>query len=126
MASVNLARLIREPFEDTAELDEAELARVVGIGVRLMDNAIDISRFPLPGFEQCTGTCSSGTPQGRFVLTDPNTGVAWVAHVGGFVFGVVVALAIRTLGGRPGAPVDRQARPGRWGPPPPGPFGGRY
>jgi membrane associated rhomboid family serine protease len=59
-------------------------------------------------------------------LTDPNTGVAWVAHVGGFVFGVLVALAIRTLGGRPGAPVDRQARPGRWQPPPPGPFGGRY
>jgi membrane associated rhomboid family serine protease len=59
-------------------------------------------------------------------LTDPNTGVAWVAHVGGFVFGVLVALVIRTLGGRPGAPVDRQARPGRWQPPPPGPFGGRY
>ena len=31
-------------------------------------------------------------------LTDPNEGVAWVAHVGGFVFGVVVALLLRNVG----------------------------
>ncbi len=31
-------------------------------------------------------------------LTDPNEGVAWMAHVGGFVFGVVVALLFRSLG----------------------------
>ena len=38
-----------------------------------------------------------------FVLqffTDPNQGVAWVAHVGGFVFGVVVALLFRGFGDR--------------------------
>lgn len=29
-------------------------------------------------------------------LTDPNSGVAWVAHVAGFVFGAVVALVVRT------------------------------
>jgi membrane associated rhomboid family serine protease len=28
-------------------------------------------------------------------LTGPNTGVAWVAHVGGFVFGVVMGLLVR-------------------------------
>ena len=34
---------------------------------------------------------------------NPNSGVAWVAHVGGFVFGVLVALVLRALGGaRPG------------------------
>jgi membrane associated rhomboid family serine protease len=35
-----------------------------------------------------------------FVLqffTDPNEGVAWAAHVGGFVFGVVVAFAVRAV-----------------------------
>ena len=35
-----------------------------------------------------------------FVLqffTDPNESVAWAAHVGGFVFGVVVALAYRSI-----------------------------
>ncbi len=34
----------------------------------------DISSFPLPGVNECTPSCSSGTPQGRFFLTDPNTG----------------------------------------------------
>jgi membrane associated rhomboid family serine protease len=29
-------------------------------------------------------------------FTDPNSGVAWGAHVGGFVFGALVALLIRT------------------------------
>jgi membrane associated rhomboid family serine protease len=35
-----------------------------------------------------------------FVLqffTSPNSGVAWTAHVGGFVFGALVALALRQL-----------------------------
>jgi membrane associated rhomboid family serine protease len=30
-------------------------------------------------------------------FTDPNEGVAWAAHVGGFVFGVVVGLAVRAI-----------------------------
>ena len=30
-------------------------------------------------------------------FTDPNTGVAWVAHVGGFVCGMVVAFALRDV-----------------------------
>jgi membrane associated rhomboid family serine protease len=37
-------------------------------------------------------------------LTDPNSGVAWMAHVGGFVFG---AIAIFLLGGRPHDPPAR-------------------
>jgi membrane associated rhomboid family serine protease len=50
-----------------------------------------------------------------FVLqffTNPNEGVAWMAHVGGFVFGVLVALVVR------GAQPARVERPGgydaRW------------
>jgi iron complex outermembrane receptor protein len=33
-----------------------------------------ISAFPTPGATACTLRCSSGTPQGRFFFTDPNTG----------------------------------------------------
>ncbi len=33
-----------------------------------------ISQFPIAGIGMCLATCSSGTPQGRFVFTDPNTG----------------------------------------------------
>src|SRR5215212_1760090 len=36
--------------------------------------ARNISSFPTPGVGACTGACSSGTPQGRFFFTDPNTG----------------------------------------------------
>jgi membrane associated rhomboid family serine protease len=39
-------------------------------------------------------------------FTDPNQGVAWAAHVGGFVFGVLVGLAVRSVRG-PTAPVAR-------------------
>jgi len=36
---------------------------------------IPISQFPTAGATSCeAGGCSSGTPQGRFFLTDPNTG----------------------------------------------------
>jgi len=48
LGSINLARLVREPFAENAALDEAELARLTRIAVRMLDNVIDISRFPLP------------------------------------------------------------------------------
>jgi len=48
LGSINLARLVSEPFEAVAVLDEAGLADLVGIAVRMMDNVIDISKFPLP------------------------------------------------------------------------------
>jgi membrane associated rhomboid family serine protease len=41
-------------------------------------------------------------------LTDPNSGVAWVAHVGGFVVGALVGLALRVLK-PPRPPIPRRA-----------------
>jgi ribonucleoside-diphosphate reductase alpha chain len=48
LGSINLARLVREPFADGARLDEEELASLVPVAVRMLDNAIDASNFPLP------------------------------------------------------------------------------
>ncbi len=48
LGSINLARLVREPFTDAACLDLDELERLVGTAVRMLDNAIDVSGFPLP------------------------------------------------------------------------------
>ena len=48
LGSVNLARMVREPFTDGARLDEDELMRLVPLAVRMLDNAIDVSNFPLP------------------------------------------------------------------------------
>ncbi|MEO8301001.1 MAG: adenosylcobalamin-dependent ribonucleoside-diphosphate reductase [Rhizomicrobium sp.] len=47
LGSINLAKLVRHPFEDNAALDLTELERLVATAVRMMDNAIDVSRFPL-------------------------------------------------------------------------------
>jgi ribonucleoside-diphosphate reductase alpha chain len=48
LGSINLAKLVRNPFEVDAQLDEDELEGVTRAAVRMLDNVIDISRFPLP------------------------------------------------------------------------------
>src|SRR2546421_6439605 len=48
LGSLNLARFVEDPFTPQARLDTAALAALVPDAVRLMDNIIDISGFPLP------------------------------------------------------------------------------
>jgi ribonucleoside-diphosphate reductase alpha chain len=48
LGSVNLAKLVRNPFEDRAHLCETALNDLVRVAVRMMDNVVDVSRFPLP------------------------------------------------------------------------------
>jgi ribonucleoside-diphosphate reductase alpha chain len=48
LGSLNLARFVVEPFTPQARLDTEALARLVPDAVRMMDNIIDISGFPLP------------------------------------------------------------------------------
>jgi len=47
LGSINLAKLVKNPFTDEAALDIAELETLTATAVRMMDNAIDVSRFPL-------------------------------------------------------------------------------
>jgi len=47
LGSVNLARLVAAPFVDGASLDEGELSDLVATAIRMMDNVVDASRFPL-------------------------------------------------------------------------------
>ena len=47
LGSVNLARLVHFPFEAAAKIDDAELTELVATAVRMMDNVVDASRFPL-------------------------------------------------------------------------------
>ncbi len=47
LGSINLARLVAEPFEDAAHLDEEALQELVATAVRMMDNVVDASKFPL-------------------------------------------------------------------------------
>ncbi|MBK5926707.1 adenosylcobalamin-dependent ribonucleoside-diphosphate reductase, partial [Rhodobaculum claviforme] len=48
LGSINLARLVVDPFTPEARLDEAALEDLVAVAVRMMDNVVDASRFPLP------------------------------------------------------------------------------
>ncbi len=48
LGSVNLTRLIRDPFGKKPSMDVKKLDAVVRDAVRLMDNVIDISGYPLP------------------------------------------------------------------------------
>jgi len=48
LGSINLAKLVWYPFEDRAHVCETALADLVRIAVRMMDNVVDASRFPLP------------------------------------------------------------------------------
>ncbi len=47
LGSVNLARLVREPFTAQATLDEDELKRLTATAVRMLDNVVDVSRYPV-------------------------------------------------------------------------------
>ncbi len=47
LGSINLARLVPAPFEDDTALDEEALDDLVATAVRMMDNVVDASRFPL-------------------------------------------------------------------------------
>ncbi len=47
LGSINLARLVSDPFEATAKLDQDALRTLVATSVRMMDNVVDVSQFPL-------------------------------------------------------------------------------
>ena len=47
LGSINLARLIDHPFEKNASLDEKKLEKLVRLAVRMLDNVIDVSNYPL-------------------------------------------------------------------------------
>ncbi|MEW5704206.1 MAG: adenosylcobalamin-dependent ribonucleoside-diphosphate reductase [Pseudomonadota bacterium] len=48
LGSINLARLVQDSFSDQARINVEELSRIVAVAVRLLDNVIDVSKFPLP------------------------------------------------------------------------------
>ncbi|GAA4227934.1 ribonucleoside-diphosphate reductase alpha chain [Sagittula marina] len=51
LGSVNLARLVKNPFGSDADLDQEALDDLVACAIRMMDNVVDVSKFPLPAQE---------------------------------------------------------------------------
>ena len=47
LGSINLAKLVEQPFDKNAYLDASQLEDLVSTAVRMMDNVIEVSQFPL-------------------------------------------------------------------------------
>ncbi|MCC6788675.1 MAG: adenosylcobalamin-dependent ribonucleoside-diphosphate reductase [Hyphomonadaceae bacterium] len=47
LGSINLSRLVQRPFEADAAIDMEALEELTATAVRLLDNVIDVSRYPL-------------------------------------------------------------------------------
>ncbi len=52
LGSVNLARFVQDPFTPGAQFDFASFAATVAVGVRMLDNVLDVTAWPLPQQKQ--------------------------------------------------------------------------
>ncbi|MGX9354815.1 adenosylcobalamin-dependent ribonucleoside-diphosphate reductase [Roseobacteraceae bacterium S113] len=52
LGSINLAKLVHAPFEAEAQVRTEDLTQLVATAVRMMDNVVDASRFPLEAQRQ--------------------------------------------------------------------------
>jgi ribonucleoside-diphosphate reductase alpha chain len=48
LGSVDLTRFVRQPFTPAAEFDFRGFAETVAVGVRMLDNVLDVTAWPLP------------------------------------------------------------------------------
>jgi len=48
LGSVDLTRFVRDPFDAKARFDEAAFAEVCAVAVRMLDNVLDVTVWPLP------------------------------------------------------------------------------
>lgn len=51
LGSLFLHNFVRNPFTDRSYFDFSKLAQVVPVAVRMLDNIIDINKYPLPHYE---------------------------------------------------------------------------
>ena len=52
LGSINLAALVVDPFTPNARIEPEDLAKLVTVAVRMLDNTIDVSGFPLEAQRQ--------------------------------------------------------------------------
>ncbi len=48
LGSINLARFVVDPFDDVARFDDEAFSKLVRIAVRMLDNVLDVTVWPLP------------------------------------------------------------------------------
>lgn len=48
LGSINLTLFVRDPFTEKARFDFAAFEEVVGVAIRMLDNVLDVTHWPLP------------------------------------------------------------------------------
>jgi ribonucleoside-diphosphate reductase alpha chain len=48
LGSINLTKFVREPFTEKAEFDFPAFGKVVDVSVRMLDNVLEVTNWPLP------------------------------------------------------------------------------
>ncbi|GAB4167604.1 MAG: hypothetical protein Fur0039_05480 [Rhodocyclaceae bacterium] len=48
LGSINLTRFVRDPFGEAAEFDFDGFGRVIDVAVRMLDNVLEVTHWPLP------------------------------------------------------------------------------
>lgn len=48
LGSINLTLFVRDPFTEQARFDYAAFEEVVGVAIRMLDNVLDVTHWPLP------------------------------------------------------------------------------
>lgn len=48
LGSINLAKMVKDPFTHSSCIDHDLITRTVQSAIRMMDNVVDVSKFPLP------------------------------------------------------------------------------
>jgi len=53
LGSINLSQFVTKPFANNASFNWSAMEKTVNIAVRMLDNVLDISTYPLPQQQQC-------------------------------------------------------------------------
>jgi len=48
LGSINLTLFVRQPFSETADFDYAGFGKVIDVAIRMLDNVLDVTHWPLP------------------------------------------------------------------------------
>lgn len=52
LSSINLSKLVKNPFTDIAEFDYGRFKELIHMGVRFLDNVLDVTEYPLEKIKQ--------------------------------------------------------------------------
>jgi ribonucleoside-diphosphate reductase alpha chain len=101
LGSINLTQFVHAPFTPEASLDFSAITAITAVAVRMMDNAIDLSQFPLTRqAEQARGTRRIGLGltglADTLIMLNHHYGSDAARHLGARIMQTITHAAYRT------------------------------